>query len=159
MMYTEEAYQQCIKKDRQTLFGVLAPFVCLFTVMIVSFALRWGRVYTIALSVVSFALLAYGMLVFWAPARRYKNHVDHALHGRTRQTEGVLVGLEQEAVTKEGLSYYPFMINVGEQRLPKDDRLFYYDARLPRPAWQEGQKLRVTSYDNRVVDWEIVEEN
>ena len=43
---------------------------------------------------------------------------------------------------------------VGDMENPEDDRLFYYDANLPRPGWQKGEGLTLTSYDNRVVAWE-----
>jgi len=28
---------------------------------------------------------------------------------------------------------------------------------MPRPAWKEGEKLEITSYDNRVTAWVITE--
>ena len=152
-MYSDENLQQCRDHFRKTAVRVLVPVAVLFVLMIVSFVLRWSQALTVILSIMCFSLLAFGWLGFCVPLRQYRKHVEHALNGRTRQTEGRFMSMEEEPVTREGLRFYPFMINVGEQQLPKDDRLFYYDALLPRPAWQPGQRLCITSYDNRVTDW------
>ena len=46
------------------------------------------------------------------------------------------------------------MINVGVMEDEKDDRLFYYDANLPRPDWQAGETLTITAHDKSVGAWE-----
>ena len=37
---------------------------------------------------------------------------------------------------------------------PEDDRLFYYDANLPRPDWKIGEMLTVTAHDKSLGAWE-----
>ena len=79
--------------------------------------------------------------------------MDYALNGRSRETQGVFVGMEDKPVTREGLLLYPLTINVGEAIRDDGNRLFYYDAHLPLPDWKEGDCLCLTSYDNRITAW------
>ena len=51
------------------------------------------------------------------------------------------------AKLRDGVKYYPMMISVGDMENPEDDRLFYFDANLPRPDWKTGEMLTVTAHD------------
>ena len=61
--------------------------------------------------------------------------------------------MEETAVMREGVKYYPMMLSVGDMDNPEDDRLFYYDANLPRPDWQIGDMLTVTAHDKALGAW------
>jgi len=156
-MYANENYQQNRDQLRSRLISCCLPLLALFILMLVSFFLRWPEALTTLLSILTFsaAILLYGMYI--SPVIAYGKHIHHALNGHTRKLQGVFVSMEEEAVTRDGVSYYPFIINVGDKGEEEDDRLFYMDANMPRPAWKEGEKLEITSYDNRVTAWVITE--
>ena len=44
-------------------------------------------------------------------------------------------------------------VNVGNMESEEDDRLFYYDANLPRPDWRRGEMLTVTAHDKAMGAW------
>ena len=155
-MYTNESYQQNRDQLRTRLLACGLPVLALIILMIVSFCLRWPEALTVAFSIIAFggAILLYGMLI--SPVIAYGKHVHHALNGRTRSLQGVFVNMEEAPVGRDGVQFYPFVINVGDKGEEEDDRLFYMDANLPRPQWQVGEKLEITSYDNRVTAWKNV---
>ena len=157
-MYTNESYQQNRAQLRARLYACGLPLLALFVLMLVSFFVRWPEAVTTLLCIIMFSagILLYGMLI--SPVIAYGKHIYHALNGRTRKLQGVFVSMEEEAVGRDGVNFYPFIVNVGDKGDEEDDRLFYMDANLPRPDWKVGEKLEVTSYDNRVTAWEIVKE-
>ena len=55
-----------------------------------------------------------------SPLLAYGKHVDHALNGRTRDTEGLFVSMEEECVGRDGVEFYPMTINVGDKNAEKD---------------------------------------
>ena len=120
--------------------------------VIVSFVLRI-RWLTIVLSVLlgAFCIFSYGMLL--SPVIAYRRHLDEVLHGKVRSTTGVFKEMENQPVMRDGVRYYPMMISVGDMENPEDDRLFYYDANLPRPDWKMGETLTVTAHDKSLGAW------
>ena len=64
-------------------------------------------------------------------------------------------GYDDMDIIREGVPCRPFMLNVGEVKDEKDDRLLYWDAHLPLPQWQEGAKLWVSTFDKSVCDWRL----
>ena len=156
-MYQPSDYQENRDQLRSRLITAGAPAAALLALLLISFFLRWPEKLTVALSVLlcSEIIFCYSMLI--SPVIAYGRHLDHALNGRVRDAEGVFVGMEDQAVLREGLYFYPMTINVGDKGLEKDNRLFYYDANMPRPDWQEGERLVITSYDNRVTAWKRTE--
>ena len=155
-MYTNESYQQNRAQLRNRFFACGLPVLALFILMLVSFFMRWAEALTVILSILTFGLgvLLYGMFI--TPVVAYGKHLYHALNGRTRKLQGKFVMMEEEAVGRDGVMFYPFTVNVGDKGLEEDDRLFYMDANLPHPEWNVGDKLEITSFDNRVVAWEII---
>ena len=155
-MYTNESYQQNRAQLRNRFIACGLPVLALFSLMLVSFVVRWAEALTVILSILTFGagILLYGMFI--SPVIAYGKHLHHALNGRTRKLQGKFVMMEEEAVGRDGVMFYPFTVNVGDKGLEEDDRLFYMDANLPHPEWKEGDKLEITSFDNRVVAWETI---
>lgn len=112
---------------------------------------------TTLLSVLLGILLIFCLDMFILPLVRYEKHLTHALHGKTRQITGWLKEMEENLADKEGLSFYPVILNVDKMENEEDDRLFYWDAHLPRPQWQPGQKLSFTYYDKCITAWQAEE--
>lgn len=152
-MYRQQDYADVcaqLKKRRLCVYSVSA---LIFAAAILSFALRWLQTVTAIIAIISLFVLIFCQSLVISPVSAYRKHLDHALHGKTHDTQGTFVSMEEEAVQREGLSLYPMTINVGAGIRDDGDRLFYYDANLPRPDWQAGETLLLTSYDNRVTAW------
>ena len=152
-MYTEQDYQDIRGQIRQRSFALGIPAVLLLAGVIASFVFR-VKPLTMGLSVLLgvFCIFGYGMLLY--PVIAYGRHLDEVLHGRVRSTTGAFKEMEEQAVMRDGVKYYPMMLNVGDMENPEDDRLFYYDANLPRPDWKVGEMLTVTAHDKALGAWE-----
>ena len=153
-MYQQKDYDENRQQLRARSLALGIPMAALFVLAVVAFVLRWPQIITMVLCFCVCAIGIFGYTMLISPVRAYGEHIDHALHGRTRQVTGVFVSMEEKPVSRDHLEFFPFTINVGEHGRTEDDRLFYMDANLPRPDWQEGDMLTITSYDNRVTDWQ-----
>ena len=151
-MYTEQDYTEIRSQIRRRSLALGVPAVVMLAGVIVSFVFRIKWL-TMGLSVLlgAFCIFGYGMLLY--PVRAYGRHLDEVLHGRVRSTTGAFKEMEEQAVLREGVRYYPMMISVGDMENPEDDRLFYYDANLPRPDWKVGEMLTVTAHDKALGAW------
>jgi len=151
-LYTEQDYTEIRSQIRRRSLALGVPAVVMLAGVIVSFVFRIKWL-TMGLSVLlgAFCIFGYGMLLY--PVRAYGRHLDEVLHGRVRSTTGAFKEMEEQAVLREGVRYYPMMISVGDMENPEDDRLFYYDANLPRPDWKVGEMLTVTAHDKALGAW------
>lgn len=151
-MYTEQDYADICSQLKRRRLALGVPALMLFAAVIVSFVIRIKWL-TMALSVLLGAgcIFSYGLLL--SPVIAYKKHLDEVLHGKVRSTTGAFKEMETQAVMRDGVQYYPMMISVGDMEDPEDDRLFYYDANLPRPDWKIGEMLTVTAHDKSLGAW------
>lgn len=151
-LYTEQDYQDIREQLKGRLMALGIPALLLLAAVIVSFVFRIKWL-TMALSVVLGAgcIFCYGLLLY--PVIAYGRHLDEVLHGKVRSTTGAFKEMESQTVTREGVKYYPMLISVGDMEDPEDDRLFYYDANLPRPDWKIGEMLTVTAHDKSLGAW------
>ena len=155
-MYQATDYQENRSQLRARLIGVIVPAVALLVLFFAAFILRWHEAVASASLCLMCAVLIFGVSMLIAPVSAYGKHIEHALNGRTRKLQGTFQSMEDKAVGRDGVMFYPFVVNVGNPEEPEDDRLFYMDANLPRPDWKTGEMLEITSYDNRVTAWERV---
>ena len=93
-------------------------------------------------------LFFYGVYV--RPAALYRKHLTYMLQGRKRTTTGVYKFFSEDIYDRDGLECHSMLINIGEKNDPEDDRLFYYDAYKPAPAFEIGEKITVISNDKMV---------
>ena len=152
-MYTEQDYSSISAQLKKRVLAASIPVVLLLGGIVWSFIVRikWLTMLLTALTG-AYCVFMHGMLI--APVTAYRRHIANALTGRTRKTTGIFKEMEATAVQREGVQYFPMLITVGDPADPEDDRLFYYDANLPRPDWTSGQKLTITSHDKFVTDWQ-----
>lgn len=149
-MYTEKdlldiAAQQ---KKRWLVLGL----VCL--------ALLCGIVYSVVirLEVLTTSLTIILGVVFIAdyelgirPLRCYQTHVDNALHGRTRQLDGVFRTLSEDVSVVDGVKYHAMTIEQEEQEDTEAcERLFYFDMEKPFPDLKDGDRVHVIYHDREV---------
>lgn len=152
-LYTEQDYQDIASQLRRRWIALLIPSVLMLAGVVASFVARI-RPLTIGLSIALGVIFIFCFGMFISPVNAYLRHLDDVLHGRVRQVTGAFKSMDQQSVTRDGVRYYPMMINVGSMEDEEDDRLFYYDANLPRPDWQVGEKLTVTAHDKALGAWE-----
>lgn len=152
-MYTTADLTAVTQQKNKRIALLAIPGALLLSGIVVSliFRLEW---LTSLLSVVLGILLIFCLDMFILPLHRYEKHLAHALGGKTRQNTGWLKEMEENLVVKEGLPFYPVILNINKMENEEDDRLFYWDAHTPRPDWQPGQKLTLTSYDKRITAWQ-----
>ena len=155
-MYTKESYQKSQQQMKNRLIGCGIPVFVLLALTIVSFSVRLPEAVTVILTIATFSSGVFFYSMFISPVRAYLKHVDHALNGRTRQITGSFLEMEEGAVWRDGVLFYPFTISVGDKKEEENHRLFYMDANFPRVEWKEDDMLLITSYDNRVTAWEYV---
>ena len=152
-MYTEQDFSDIRAQLNKRLLFTAIPTVIQLAAIIVSFVFR-VKLLTMALTLILGAglIFVYSMLIY--PVYAYKRHLNNVLHGKTRTLTGAFKEMEEGDVIREGVHYYPMLVNVGDMQSPEDDRLFYFDANLPRPDWQVGEKLTIISHDKAVGAWE-----
>lgn len=152
-MYTTADLTAVTQQKNKRIALLAIPGALLLAGIVVSliFRMEW---LTSLLSVVLGILLIFCLDMFILPLHRYEKHLTHALGGKTRQNTGWLKEMEENLVVKEGLPFYPVILNINKMENEEDDRLFYWDAHTPRPDWQPGQKLTLTSYDKRITAWQ-----
>ncbi len=152
-MYTEQDYKDICDQLKRRWLALGVPALAVLAAVIVSFAfrIRWLTT-TLSLILGAFCIFSYGMLL--SPVIAYRRHLDEVLHGRVRSMTGAFKEMEAQPVMRDGVKYYPLMLSAGDMENPEDDRLFYYDANLPRPDWKTGEMLKVTAHDKALGAWE-----
>lgn len=105
---------------------------------------------TAMLTVVGGAYFIFCYGVYVRPAAIYRRHLTFMLGDRMRTTTGVFKFFSKDVTDHDGLECYSMLLNVGEKDDPEDDRLFYYDAYKPLPAFELGERVTVLSNDKMV---------
>ncbi len=152
-MYTQTDYNEIKRQKNKRLILFLVPAALLLAGVVVSFVFR-VKFLTMGLTIVlgAYTIFFYELLI--APVAAYQKHIDDALRGRTRSLTGAFKEIEQTSVVRDGVKYYPLLLNVGDMESPEDDRLFYYDCNLPIPDWKAGETLTVTAHDKAMTAWQ-----
>ena len=155
-VYTQQDLKDIEQQWKQRLARCLVPAGILLVGIVISFVFRIEPL-TIALSLVLGAAALFAWALFLSPVRAYRKHLESVLHGITREATGAFKEMDEKAVMRDGVLFYPMLINVGDMKKDMDDRLFYYDASLPRPDWQKGEMLTIVSHDMKVGGWKRAE--
>lgn len=152
-MYTEQDYREIRAQIKKRSLMLAVPAALLLAGVIVSFVFRvkW-LTNVLSLMLGAGLIFFYGLLI--SPLNAYRRHLDEVLHGRVRTATGAFKEMEETPVMRDGVKYYPMLLNVGDMEDPEDDRLFYYDANLPRPDWKIGETITVTAHDKALGAWE-----
>ncbi len=157
-LYAEQDLAALRAQLKRRWLALLLPELALLALLVYSLVVR-NKALTVICSIVM-GCLAVGMITLViGPLRRYVLFLQEAMQGRQRELEGVLKGLEQHPVLRDGVRFVPFTVNVGRPDEDKDDRLLYWDWNLPLPAWQPGDRLWISSFDKAVLAWGKLESN
>lgn len=100
----------------------------------------------------------FGMGVFIAPVRRYRDYVSLALNGRTRSLPCIFKECESTHVLREGVWVLPVTVSAKDIKNEADDRQLYFDELADLPDWKQGDRLLLTTHDKFIVGYEQPQE-
>ncbi len=151
-MYTQQDYRDIDAQWRRRWRWLALGMLPLLAGLVWSFIARIQPL-TVGLSILlgSAAVFIHGVSI--SPVAAYRHHLAGLLQGRNREMEGQFKGFDSQPALRDRVRFLPLMVNVGDPREPKDDRLLYWDLHLPLPDWQEGDRLWLSSFDKAVTDW------
>ena len=157
-MYTEQELSQVKETLTKRRWLVCAPCAAVLALAIAVFV--YGQLtrndslwlVTVGLTVLGGGAFLFFYGVYLRPMRYYRQHVERMLHGVKRETMGVWKSFSDALCERDGISCHSMYINVGDSDEEQDDRLFYYDACKPQPAFAAGARVTVVSNDKMVAD-------
>ena len=153
-MYTQQDFDQNHAQLKKRWIFLAVPAAILLGLVVYSFVVR-NETLTITLSL----LLAFGFIfgygMFVSPLAAYERHLNDALKGRTRKVTGAFKSMDESPVMRDGVSYYPMLLSVGDMAKDENDRLFYFDSNIERPNFVVGQTVTVTTHDKFVCDFSV----
>ena len=147
-MYTEEDLNliRAQQKRRWLALGVIAAAV--LAAIVYSLVIRLEAL-TTALTILLGVVLIFGYEMTIRPLHCYAVHLDNALHGRTRQLDGVFHALSEDISLVDGVRYRAITVSEEEGDEPCD-RLFYFDVEKPFPQLTDGDRVHVVYHDHEV---------
>ncbi|MCL1854895.1 MAG: hypothetical protein FWF86_04100 [Clostridia bacterium] len=157
-MYTEADRQAVYEESKKRWLVTVIPGTVLVLAGIIVFIIcqayrkDWGWMIACACTILGGAYVIFLFGVYLKPVLLYKQHLGNMLDGRKRETVGFLKDITLETSVKDGLDAYGVTVNIGAKDDPEDERLFYYDARLDRPAFPPGSRVTILSNDKMISD-------
>lgn len=150
-MYETKDLQAANQLLKKRWLATSIPCVIGLVAIVISFVVRIEWL-TIVLTVLTGGAFIFCFGLYISPAASYARFVSNMLNGRMRTYTGVYKAIGKSPCTREGVSFYSILINVGEKDLEEDDRLFYYDVQKGTPPFAFGDRVTVTSHDKGVSD-------
>lgn len=116
-----------------------------------------GMIFRIKLLAQAAAILGFCAVYGWCalkfvPWRDYLHFLREMQSGLRRETEGAFVSAGGEARMIDGVRVRDLMLDAGQDA----DLLFYWDDEKPRPDFQPGQRLKVTSFGKFITSYEEI---
>lgn len=152
-MYTEQDYADICAQKKKRLILCAIPMAILFAVLVYSLVIRL-EILTVATTILLGCIWIFVYGLFIKPVSAYCKHMDLVMHGRVRTLTAAFKEMDDTPALRDGVQYYAMLMNVGRMDDEEDDRLFYYDANLPRPDWKQGEMLTITYHDKALGKWE-----
>lgn len=152
-MYTEQDYADICAQRKKRIILCTIPLVLLFAVLIYSLIIRLEAL-TVAATILMGLIWLFVHGLFIKPVSAYRRHMDQVMHGRVHTLTAAFKEMDDLPVLREGVRYFGMLMNVGRMDNEEDDRLFYYDANLPRPDWKQGEMITITYHDKALGKWE-----
>ena len=152
-MYSESDIADITGQLRRRTIFLLAVEALLLAALLASFFARVQWLSAALLSLMAVFLMAY-LQTCLLPVRRYLDFLKNAVYGKTRQDALVLGSVETRSVMREGVRVYPVLMLAEHTKEGMEQRQYYFDANLPLPAWQQGERLKLTSHERMITAWE-----
>ncbi len=152
-MYTEKDFEIAKKTMMQRIWmtaGVLAVFLALMAVGLVVRSALLAELSLIVGVCVTYTLLVSKCL----PWVRYNRYLRDMREGRNRETVCYYVDIADRVRVVDGVQIHDMNAAVDEEL--EDLRLFYWDADKPVKHFEKGQKVKIKSYGNFILEIEAV---
>lgn len=152
-MYTESDFVQAKKtmiKELVIAFATLIVFIVLMVVGLVTRVKLLAIASPLAGSWIFYTLL----VVKCMPWIRYNKFLRNMKEGRRRVMECYYMDIAGHVRIVDGVQIHDVNASLDEEG--EDVRLFYWDDDKPMPAFEKGQKVRITSFGNFITAIEAV---
>lgn len=152
-MYTKanlDSMNQQLKKRRAAVLCIAAVPCILLILNLLIFRFPF---LTYLLFCIAGCILIFGLDFFVKPVKKYTSYIDQALNGRNHDAELIFLRFEDETVEREGVTVWPVMFSAGNPKDEKDDRLYYFDARIEKPLWKPEETVHFTFHDKYISSW------
>ena len=147
-----EADLIAIKQQKKKRWMLLAiPCVILFILLVYSLVIRLEWL-TSASTIVIGVLLIAGYDFAIKPLRCYQQHLENALHGRTRECDLPFISLSENVDVVDGVHFRQLLCADTDAKGRPYERLFYFDAEKSFPAANPGDMLHIVHHDLTVAD-------
>ncbi len=153
-MYTQENIDQINEQLRRRVLAWLLPELLVLAGLAYSFVPRLQWLSGLLLAVLVVLLIA-SLSLSILPVRRYRNFLTNAVHGRNREETHTFDSLQEEAVVREGVRFHEMTFRADTIKEELDERTYYWDANLPLPTWQKGQRVRLRSHERMITGWSL----
>lgn len=154
-MYSSQNVKDITSQLQKRIFLLAIPLVLLLAGVVASILHRVQWL-TILLFILCCFVLIFCWGLFLSPLQKYRKFLQSAVHGQNRTMEGYFKRFVDEKSERDGVYFVPLFINISNSDEEEDDRLFYFDANLPLPDWNVGEKLSITSQDKAVISWQRI---
>lgn len=152
-MYSQQDLDMVSRQLRKRVLVWLLPKTLLFAGVVVSFIVRLEWLTSLLFAIFG-AVLLFSLSLYILPVRNYRQHIRNALYGKNTVNVSRFESFSTVPIVKDGVRFYPLMMRVDGPKEEFNQRQFYWDANLPAPSFQPGQKIRITSHDRAVIAWE-----
>ncbi len=152
-MYSQTDITDINTQLKRRIIAWLLPAALLLALVIAAFVARIEWL-TAALFALLGCLLLFSLSLYILPLIKYRRFLALAIHGRQRRSVVAFKKSDNDTVMRDGVNYYPLLFTAGLPQEAMDDRLFYWDANLPLPAWKPGEKLVLFSHEKALTHWE-----
>lgn len=151
MIYSEADYAAIVKQQRKRWLILGIPCAILTAVLIVSLFIRLEWLTTTCTIVIG-ALLIAGYDLAIKPLHCYEVHLNHCLHGRTRECDLPFIRLSENIDVVDGVHYRQLLCADTDTKGRPYERLFYFDAEKAFPEASEGDMLHIVHHDLTVAN-------
>lgn len=150
-VYSEKDYEDICRQINRRWAIVAFPCAVLLVIVIWSLTVRIEWITSVCTAISGLILIAsYDLAI--RPLTCYKRHLNHVLHGRTRETTLPFVSISEDVNLVDGVSCRQLTCRDIDGKGRPYDRLFYFDSLKEFPAFQEGEMLHIVHHDLLVAD-------
>lgn len=150
-LYTHQDMDAITTQIRSRWLCVAAPCVLLLAGVVVSLIFRVEIVTTLCTILIG-ALLIFCWDLFLKPLCCYRKHIDGVLNGLRHEAVLPFIAISEDVNMVDGVACHALTCQDTDAKGRPYERLFYYDAQKPLPAFQEGEMVRVIHHDLLVAD-------
>lgn len=154
-MYTESDLDALRRQISRRWITLLLPAAVFFALSLF-FAIQRNEPLTVAFSLLCGALLIAGWGLAVKPVSAYARHVDAMLHGISHTIEADYLSLDADESMVDGNRFRAIRVTCVDDEDKPYERLFYWDAEKPLPAFEAGQRLSIRYHDKAVISAEPV---